>query len=120
MHAPPGACLVVFLSRRTHADDAGYAEMSERMVKGVAAQPGFLAMTSVREGHTRDGITVAVFASEADARAWHAKSVPFFVSELRLDHQGVRQPGVDQLPALGGPVRPHVLPLQGKGWDLAL
>jgi len=72
MHAPPGACLVVFLSRRTHADDAGYAEMSERMVKGVAAQPGFLAMTSVREGHTRDGITVAVFASEADARAWHA------------------------------------------------
>jgi len=86
MHTPPGACLVVFLSRRTHADDAGYAEMSERMVKGVAAQPGFLAMTSLRDGHTRDGITVAVFATEADARAWHA--VP--------EHQEAQEAGRDR------------------------
>ncbi len=60
---------VVFTSRRTAADDAGYARMSEEIEALVARQPGYLGMESVR-GSDRTGITVAYFTDPDSIRAW--------------------------------------------------
>ena len=60
---------VVFTSRRTPEDDAGYAKMSEEMEALVKRQPGFLGMESVR-GVDRVGITVAYFTDPESIRAW--------------------------------------------------
>jgi heme-degrading monooxygenase HmoA len=58
---------VIFTSLRTEGDN-GYGEMSEKMVKLAAAQPGFLGMESARDGL---GITVSYWESLEAIRAWH-------------------------------------------------
>ncbi len=60
---------VVFTSRRTPEDDAGYAKMSEEIEALVKRQPGYLGMESVR-GEDRVGITVAYFTDPESIRAW--------------------------------------------------
>jgi heme-degrading monooxygenase HmoA len=60
---------VIFTSRRSSADGAGYAAMSERMVELAAQQPGFLGVESAR-GSDGVGITVSYWESEAAIRAW--------------------------------------------------
>lgn len=61
---------VIFTSTRTPGD-AGYAEMSEKMVAMAAAQPGFLGMESAR-GEDGLGITVSYWESEEAIAAWRA------------------------------------------------
>ena|SRR6187402_3414646 len=60
---------VIFTSRRTDVDAAGYAAMSERMVELAAGQPGFLGVESAR-GNDGLGITVSYWESEAAIGAW--------------------------------------------------
>jgi len=65
----PGAYVVVFVSSRTGADAAGYTAMAAAMEARAQAQPGFLAMHSVR-GEDGTGITVCYWQSEAAIAAW--------------------------------------------------
>ena len=60
---------VIFSSRRTPDDAAGYAAMAERMVALAASQPGFLGVESSRDADGF-GITVSYWASEAAIRHW--------------------------------------------------
>ncbi len=77
-----GQTAVIFLNRRTDADDAGYAEAAGRMERLAAAQPGFRGLDSVR-GDDGFGITVSWWADEASALAWRAQA----------DHAAVRDAG---------------------------
>lgn len=65
---PAGSYAVIFTSMHTDNDAAGYAEMAQKMDELSAQQPGYLGMTSVREGKL--STTVSYWASEAAARAW--------------------------------------------------
>ncbi len=58
----PPSYAVIFSSRRTAADCAGYAVMADRMVELAAQQPGFLGLESVR-GTGGQGITVSYWLS---------------------------------------------------------
>ena len=67
--ARTGEVAVIFTSRRTAADDEGYAEAAEAMAELAAAQPGYRGVASVRDAD-RLGITVSYWADEASAVAW--------------------------------------------------
>ncbi len=69
MSAGDGYIAVIFTSRRSGVDDAGYAAMAERMDALASEQPGYLGIDSARTPHGT-GITVSYWATEADARAW--------------------------------------------------
>lgn len=84
MDAPAGSCLVVFLSTRSDGGDLQYAELAARMAALVAQQPGYIGSVSVRDERSREGITVAIFAREADALAWKQ------VAEHRIAQQAGR------------------------------
>jgi len=60
---------VVFTSRRTPADDAGYAAMAEAMEALAARQPGYLGLENAR-GADGTGITVSYWADFESVRAW--------------------------------------------------
>ncbi len=60
---------VIFSSRRSDRDEAGYAAMAQRMAELVSSQPGFLGAESTR-GADGFGITVAYFDSEDAIRGW--------------------------------------------------
>ncbi|MEL1262783.1 antibiotic biosynthesis monooxygenase [Pseudoxanthomonas putridarboris] len=60
---------VIFSSRRSDRDEAGYGAMAQRMVELVSRQPGFLGAESTR-GADGFGITVAYFESEEAIRQW--------------------------------------------------
>jgi heme-degrading monooxygenase HmoA len=60
---------VIFTSRRTAADDEGYAAMAERMVELASAQPDFLGIESVR-GADGVGITISYWESLDSIRRW--------------------------------------------------
>jgi heme-degrading monooxygenase HmoA len=62
---------VVFSSRRTANDPAGYEAMAERMVELARSMPGFLGVESVR-GADGFGITVSYWDSEENIRRWQA------------------------------------------------
>jgi heme-degrading monooxygenase HmoA len=64
-----GQVMVLFISTRTEADDAGYARAAAEMDALAAEQPGYRGVESVRDagGH---GMTASFWASEADAVAW--------------------------------------------------
>jgi heme-degrading monooxygenase HmoA len=66
--APPYFA-VVFSAVRTAEDEAGYAEMAERMTALAARMPGFLGIESVR-GDDGFGITVSYWSTEAAIRNW--------------------------------------------------
>ena len=70
---PKGSIAVIFASRRTAADDAGYADAAARMAALAATQPGYLGMESAR-GEDRFGITVSYWADEASALAWRREA----------------------------------------------
>lgn len=50
--------------------EAGYQEMSDRMVKLVSAQPGFLGFDSARAAETGLGITVSYWRDRESIRRW--------------------------------------------------
>ncbi len=66
---PPYAA-VIFSSRRTGEDDDEYSLAAKRMEELASTQPGYLGIESARDPHTRFGITVSYWATEADARSW--------------------------------------------------
>ena len=69
--APPYYA-VLFTSRRTDADEEGYAAAAERMVELASAQPGFLGIESVR-GAEGVGITISYWESLEAIRGWGAQ-----------------------------------------------
>lgn len=73
---------VIFSSRRTPDDDAGYGAMAERMAELAARQPGYLGVESTR-GADGFGITVSYWDSEASIRAWRQE----------LEHAAAREQG---------------------------
>ena len=88
LKAPPGACLVAFVSVRGDATwDSEYARHAATLDELIQHQPGFLDLASVRDPVTRHGITLAVFADEASARAWKG------VAEHRLAQDFGREHG---------------------------
>ena len=60
---------VIFSSRRTRGDDAGYAAAAQHMVDLAAQQPGFLGIEATR-GDDGFGITVSYWTDEAAIAAW--------------------------------------------------
>jgi len=66
-----GHTLVIFLSTRAGADEAGYAVASVEMAALAAVQPGYRGVESTR-GADGFGITISVWADEASALAWRA------------------------------------------------
>lgn len=72
---------VIFTSKRTTADEAGYQEMAERMAALAAEQPGYLGAESAR-GADGIGITVSYWRSEADIANWKAQAQHRVAQEL--------------------------------------
>ena len=64
----------IFRSVRTDHSEATYGEWSDRMDELVAAMPGYISHTSVRDVATGRGVTVSYFRSMAELVAW--KNVP--------------------------------------------
>lgn len=60
---------VIFSSRRTAGDDAGYGLMAQRMVDLASRQPGFLGAESTR-GADGFGITVSYWSSAEAIARW--------------------------------------------------
>lgn len=66
---PPGAVAVIFVSRRTAQDEAGYQAAATAMADEAARQPGYLGVHSVRAADG-GGITISYWRDEAAAIAW--------------------------------------------------
>ena len=66
----PPYLVVVFVSRRTEDDPAGYAAAAAATERLARAQPGFLGIDSVHDPVTHAGVTVSYWADDASARAW--------------------------------------------------
>ncbi len=66
---PAGTIAVIFVTQRTGADDAGYAEAAQAMDKLARDQPGYAGIDSVRDQGGL-GITVSYWADEDAAKAW--------------------------------------------------
>lgn len=80
-HAP-GEIAVIFVSRRTAEDDAGYAEAAARMDALAAVQPGYRGVDRARDADGV-GITVSYWVDEAAALAWRAQA----------EHAAIRETG---------------------------
>jgi len=72
---------VVFTSRRSSADPAGYSKMAARMIELAASQPGFLGVESAR-GDDGVGITVSYWTTLDAIRAWR-KNTEHRVAQTR-------------------------------------
>lgn len=77
-----GQIIVIFVSVRTGADDAGYAAAAAAMERLAARQPGYRGIESTR-GADGLGITLSYWADEASARAWRDQP----------DHVAIRDAG---------------------------
>ena len=75
-----GYYAVIFTSKRTPEDEAGYADMAERMYDLAAQQPGFIAVEHAREAI---GITVSYWESLQSIAQWKAQTEHLFAQ-----HQG--------------------------------
>lgn len=62
---------VIFSSRRTSQDQAGYAAASDRMVELAAGMPGFLGVESARDAEGF-GITVSYWIDQESIAKWKA------------------------------------------------
>lgn len=76
-----GQIAVIFTSRRTAADDAGYAVAAAAMDRLAAEQPGYRGVASAR-GEDGVGITVSYWADEASALAWRANAEHATIRDL--------------------------------------
>ncbi len=96
---------VIFTSRRTAVDDAGYLAMAERMTALAATRPGYLGIESTR-GADGFGITVSYWASAEAIRAWkdHADHVVAQETGVRqwYEHYELRIARVER--AYSGPI----------------
>ena len=64
-----GQIIVIFLSVRTSADDAGYGAAAAAMESLAAQQPGYRGIESTR-GSNGLGITLSFWADNASALRW--------------------------------------------------
>ena len=80
-----GQIVVIFLSRRTAADDAGYASAALAMEALAKIQPGYRGIESTR-GADGLGITLSFWADEGSALAWRAHP----------EHKAIRDAGRDR------------------------
>ena len=64
-----GHIAVIFVARRTGADEAGYQQAAAVMNTLAAQQPGYVGVDSVRHADGQ-GITVSYWESEDAANAW--------------------------------------------------
>ena len=64
---------VIFTSVRSKFDEAGYADMSDKMAETAKDQPGFIDMESVRD-ERGNGITVSYWDSLDAIKKWRAHS----------------------------------------------
>lgn len=64
-----GEIAVIFASRRTDADEPGYAAATQAMEALAAIQPGYRGIVSTR-GADGFGITVSWWESDDAARVW--------------------------------------------------
>jgi heme-degrading monooxygenase HmoA len=89
----PPYTAVIFTSRRTGTDDAGYAAAADRMEELAAQQPGYLGIEAARDD-TGFGITVSYWADEAAATAWRSvaehREVQRLGRESWYEHYAVR------------------------------
>ena len=77
-----GHIAVIFTSRRTAEDDAGYAQAAEAMAALAATQPGCAGFVSTR-GTDGLGITISYWQDDASAIAWRDHP----------EHQAIRERG---------------------------
>lgn len=98
---------VIFSSRRTDQDAAGYQEATERMVELAAGMPGFLGVESARDPNGF-GITVSYWKDEDAISAWKAHAEHAVIRErgrwLWYGHFEVRVARVER--AYGAPRDP--------------
>lgn len=80
-----GQIVVIFLSVRTGADDAGYAAAAAAMEGLAALQPGYRGIESTR-GSDGLGITLSFWADEASAVRWRDHP----------EHKAIRDAGRDR------------------------
>ncbi|GAA0305727.1 hypothetical protein GCM10009087_14540 [Sphingomonas oligophenolica] len=80
-----GQIVVIFLSIRTGADDAGYGAAAAAMESLAAAQPGYRGIESTR-GTDGLGITLSFWADEASALQWRDHP----------EHKAIRDAGRDR------------------------
>ena len=73
---------VIFSSRRSTQDDAGYVQASQRMLEVAAQQSGFLGAESSRDADGF-GITVSYWTDEAAISGWKTQS----------EHAAIRERG---------------------------
>jgi heme-degrading monooxygenase HmoA len=73
---------VIFTSRRTAKDDAGYSRAAQRMEELAKEQPGYLGIESAR-GNDGVGITVSYWRSEKAIAAW----------KTNVEHAATRERG---------------------------
>jgi heme-degrading monooxygenase HmoA len=64
---------VIFTSRRTPDDEAGYAAAATRMEELAARQPGYRGIESAR-GDDGVGITISYWTTEDAALAWKGEA----------------------------------------------
>lgn len=80
-----GEIAVIFASRRTDKDEAGYEAAAAEMGALAASQPGYRGIISTR-GDDGFGITVSYWADDAAAKAWRDHP----------DHARIRDAGRDR------------------------
>ena len=71
IHINNGHVAVIFVSRRTGSDPAGYARAAAEMEAQVARAPGYLGHDSVGSPDG-SGITISYWQDHASAAAWRA------------------------------------------------
>jgi heme-degrading monooxygenase HmoA len=76
---------VIFTSKRSDTDDAGYAEVTRRMLELSAEQPGFLGIENA-SSDDGIGITVSYWESLEAIRTW----------QQQAEHQTAQQAGRDK------------------------
>jgi len=80
-----GQIIVIFLSVRTSADDAGYGAAAVAMESLAAQQPGYRGFESTR-GSDGLGITLSFWADNASALRWRDHP----------EHAAIREAGRDR------------------------
>ena len=76
-----GSIAVIFTSTRGNGEDSEYEATAAHMEVLAAEQPGFINVDSVREAHSRRGITVSYWESEEAALAWKGVQEHVFAQE---------------------------------------
>ncbi len=81
---PQGHYYAVIFSSQLSDDDAGYAEMGDKMFDLACEQPGCFGAESSRDG-TNFGITVSYWDSEESIAAWKQNAKHLVAQTMGID-----------------------------------